>query len=86
MYGLSLFSQEIDRLREVEEEMKVMRASNHEDGVDEYGRWGGGTEAAAAAVSEAPAFYPVHPLRFITDTLQRTHIQGDSAGLVPGLG
>ena len=47
-------------MREAEEEMEMMRSQR--DGGDEYEQrhWRrGGTEAAAVAVSEAPAFYPV---------------------------
>ena len=50
-------------MREVEEEEEMMRSQHDDVGIGEYERrgrrWGGGTEAAAAAVSEAPAFYPV---------------------------
>ena len=54
--------QETDPLREVEEEENMMRSQHDDGGIGEHeerrGRRWGGTEAAAA-VSEAPAFYPV---------------------------
>ena len=58
-----LLLQEIDRLREVEEEEMMMRSQLDGGGIDDeyehlHSRWGG-THAEGAAVSEAPAFYPV---------------------------